>query len=178
MRAAINDHFIVRRIVCAAVVARLVGQAFDVFAVDVHRVQLKVAVTLGCKDDLLAVRAYGRLGVITGRIGQILDILAVRSCGINFVIPINRPNIAFWPVGLRRAFSFAAKGRRVEHLFATLEKIRARGASLAIRDHVNVRAVDVHRVDLIAGAPVALWLKDQLLAVKRKISLCIFAAKR
>src|SRR5258708_25756181 len=95
VRSAINDHFVIRRIIRAAVVAWLKRQPLDVLAVNVHRIQLEVAVTLAGEDDLLAVRAYGGLGVIAGRVGQIFYIPAVHRRRINVVIPVDRPDIAF-----------------------------------------------------------------------------------
>src|SRR3954462_15966784 len=43
---------------------------------------------------------------------------------------------------------------------------------------MNIRAVDVHRVDLVARTAFSFRLKDQFVSVKRKIRLGILAAER
>src|SRR5713226_7178313 len=66
---------------------------------------------------------------------------------------------------------------RIKNAFVAGEKVRTRGAPIAGRNHVQVRSVDVHRVDLIAFVPVARRLKDQLLAVAGKIRFGVFTAE-
>src|SRR5437870_13055341 len=67
--------------------------------------------------------------------------------------------------------------RGIKNAFVTGEEVRARCAAVAGRNHLHIRSVDVHRVDLIALAPIARRLKDQLLAVGGKVRLGVLAAK-
>src|ERR1044072_3222286 len=66
---------------------------------------------------------------------------------------------------------------RVKDLFSVRVKVRTSGPSIAVREHLHIRAIDVHRVDLIAAATVACRLKDELFAISRKIGFSVFAAK-
>jgi hypothetical protein len=57
------------------------------------------------------------------------------------------------------------------------EEVRTGCTAVAGRDELRVRAVDIHRVDLIAGVAFARRLKDQLLAVGGEVSLGVLAAE-
>ena len=57
------------------------------------------------------------------------------------------------------------------------EEVRASRAAVAGRNHLHVRSVDIHRVNLIAFTAVARRLKDQFLAVGGKVSFGILSAK-
>jgi hypothetical protein len=57
------------------------------------------------------------------------------------------------------------------------KKVRTRRTPITIRDHLHVRAVDVHRVDLIATMSVARRLEDELFAVGREVGFCVLAAE-
>src|SRR5215831_12272494 len=67
--------------------------------------------------------------------------------------------------------------RRIENSLSVRKKVRARGAAVARGNHLHVRPVDVHRVDLIAFASITRRLKYQFPAICRKVRLSIFAAK-
>jgi len=56
--------------------------------------------------------------------------------------------------------------------------VAARRAALAGRDHLLFGPVDVHGEDLVALQVVARRLKNQPLAIGRKISLGVRSAKR
>ena len=178
VRAAIDDHLVVGRKERTAVVARLIGQPANVLAVRVHRVKLEVAVTLASEDDLFTIRRDGRLGVVTGRVCQVLYVLAVRCCSVDLIIRIDGPDVAVLSkVRWRRALTRSAMRRRIEHLLAVLEKVRARRASFAVRDLLHVRPVDIHPIDTVARVAVALRLKDQLLSIGGEIGLSILAGE-
>src|SRR5436309_658417 len=83
-----------------------IGQAFDVLAVDIHRIQLEIAVTLGRENYLFAVGRNSRFGVIAGAVGQVFDVLAIGCRGIDVVIRVYRPDIAFRIIRGRRALLF------------------------------------------------------------------------
>ena len=88
--------------------------------------------------------------------------LAVRLCGVNVVFGINRPDVAFGKIRIRRAFFFAAEGRGVENLFAAFHKKRTGRSTFAVGNHLHGGTVNVHRINLVAFAPVAFRLKNQL----------------
>src|SRR5439155_23696770 len=67
--------------------------------------------------------------------------------------------------------------RGIKNSFVAGEEVRARRAAVAGRNHLHVRAVDVHRVNLIALVTIARGLKDQLLAVAGKVSLGVLATE-
>src|SRR5258707_5975352 len=65
----------------------------------------------------------------------------------------------------------------IENSLAAREKVRTSRASIAGRNQMHVRAIDIHRVDLIALMTLARRLKDEFLAVSRKVGFRIFTAK-
>ena len=75
---AIDDLLAVVRPEWTTVVAEFVRQPAHVLAVGVHRVDVEIAVAHRSEDELLAVERDRRFGVVAGRVGQLLQIRAVR----------------------------------------------------------------------------------------------------
>ena len=98
--------------------------------------------------------------------------------GENIKARIHRPDVSFRIIRLGRAIGSAQIRGRIQNFFAAGIKVSAGRAAFAIRYHANIRAIHVHGEYLIAFQIVTRRLKDQLLVIRREVSLGILAAKR
>jgi hypothetical protein len=54
----------------ASVIAQLIGNLFDVAAIDVHRVQFGIAAAHGSKHNFITLGTHGGFSIVTRRIGE------------------------------------------------------------------------------------------------------------
>ncbi len=174
--SAEHDLRAIRREERTAVGPRPVGQAPDVGSVAVHRVDLHVAVADAGEDDAPVTGDRG-LGVVPRRGGEAFDAGAVGVRAEDVVAVVDRPDVAAAEVRLRRAALAAEKRGGVEHVLLVGIEERAGRAALAVAEAAHVRAVDAHRVDLVALAAFARRLEDQVLAIEREVGLGVLAAE-
>ena len=160
----------------AAVVAGRVGHALHVRAVGVHRVELEVAVARGREDDRLAVGRDRGLGVVPGGREERLDVAAVRLGGVDVVV-VEGPDVSVRPVRPRRARRARTERRRVENPVTRRKEVGAGRLALAVGDAVAVRAVGLHREDLVAGQRSLVGLEDEPGVVGRPVRLGVLAAE-
>src|ERR1035438_3256592 len=102
MLGTVDDFLAIRRPERAAIVTQLVSQLADMRTVGIHGVNVQIAVARGSEDNLLAVAANGRLGVISGSVGQQLDIAAIKLGSVDIVAAVDGPDVPVRIVGPRR----------------------------------------------------------------------------
>ena len=177
MVRAIDDLFPVVRPEWTTIVTEFISQTPHVLTVGIHRVDIEVAIAHRSEDELLAVERDRRFGIVSRRVRQLLRLRAIGIGGKDVVRRIDGPNVSARKVRPRWALFIAEMSRRIEDALVAGIKVRASGAALAVRDHFRVRAVDIHRVDLIALMTRARRLEDELLAVGREIRFGVLATE-
>ncbi len=159
-----------------AVIAHSVGDPADIAPVGVHGIQLDVAVLGAGKDQPLAVGRGRGFRVVGPVMGERLEATPVGVGGIDLEMA-QGPDVALGIVGVRRTGRRVGVGGAVEDPAAAVEKVPAGGPALAVGDAVQVGAVAIDDVFLVAaGVDGFLALEDQLLAVGREIRLRVVAA--
>ncbi len=160
-----------------AVRSDAIGQAADVRAVAVHRVDLHVAVADAGEGDA-PVGGDRRFGVVARRRGERLQAAAVGVRHVDVVAVVDGPDVAARVGRLRRARGAAGVGAGVDDALPIGREIAAGRAPRAGRHAVHAGAVDVHHVLLIAAAAVPRRLENQLPAVGREVGFGVLAAER
>ncbi len=180
---AVHDFLAVVGKPRAAVVAQLMRQLAYVASVGIHRVNVQVAVAHGREENLFPVPADGGFRVVPRRIRQASQIAAVGLRGVNRVRTVNGPDVALGIVGPRRACGAGFVRRGKQDALAGGEKVAAGRASLcpcspSWESRACRPACRPACVHLIAGNAFALMHEDQILVIRRKISLGVGPAKR
>src|SRR5215813_1954325 len=157
-----------------AVVAEFVGQPLHVLTVLVHRVDVQVAVAQAGEDDRPVFTDRG-LGVVAVGRRQRPDVRSVEVGDEDVEAGEERPDVAARVIGLGRAIGRSLKRRGVDDVFVVGSEEGAGGLALAVRQHLHIRPVDVHREYLVAAVGLGRALEDQLIAVRRKIGLGVLA---
>lgn len=167
-----------------AVVAKSAGHLFLVAAVDVHCPEFQVAGTDRGKDDLLAIGRNGWLGIVTGRVGQLLEDFPVKIGDENVKLLMYSPNV----FAINNPWRFQTRvcrmmGTGINDLLVAGHKIGASRFAFAGADHFGLGipvAFDGHVENLVAlGAPFFIGhLHGQVLIVGAEIGLGIIATER
>src|SRR5258708_34673208 len=131
MLGAVDDLLAVVRPERTAIVTQLVRELFHVAAVSIHGVDIDVGVARGRENDFLAVARDGGFRIVAWRIGQAVQITAVRLGGVNVIGVVNRPDVALGIVGLGRALRAGGVRGRKKNAVARGKEIAAGGASFA-----------------------------------------------
>ncbi len=167
-----DDLRAIRRVERTAVVARGVREPPDIAAVRCHGVDLEVPIPHRGEADAAPVRRHRRLRVVAGRGGEHLEPAPVRVRLVDLVAVVDRPHIAHRAVGDRRAHLARGVGRGEEDLVVIrVEPVGAGGATRPGRDQLEVPAIEIHGVDLVALVGRALRLEDELLPVGGEVGL-------
>ena len=161
----------------AAVVARGVRQPADVGAVDVHRVELEIAILERREDNCLAVGRERSLGGVDAVAREALGAAAIGIGGVDVVL-VEPPHVPLRWVGLPGARAVGRARGRVEDFRVVREEVAARRLAGAVGDAAQRGAVGVHDVFPIAPSIVARALEDQLLAIGAEVRLGVFATVR
>ena len=191
MRGSIDDPPAVGREERASIVADLLRQAADVSPIQVHRIEIQIAVPHRGEDDRLAVRRDRRLGIIPWRGGESLELLAVQPDRKNVVV-VQRPSVPAFSLGLRGAIRSTEVRRGIQYPPITGEKVAARGGAGAGADQPDIGTIQVHHVHLVAAqpgaagrlrcprtprGPIICGLEDQFGPIERKIGLRVLATR-
>ena len=94
------------------------------------------------------------------------------------VVVVERPDVAVRAVRPRRAAGAGAEGRGVEDAVARREEVGAGRLALAVGDAAAVRAVRVHREDLVARQGALVGLEDQPCSVGGPVGLGVLSSER
>src|SRR5579872_1672524 len=111
MVGAVHNPFAIRREEWPAVISEFVSQLFNVLAVSVHRVDIKIAIAQGSEHDLLAIQRDRSLGIISGSARELLKIRTIRIGRENIVAGVHGPRISLRIVRSRRTLFVSEMGR-------------------------------------------------------------------
>ena len=173
---AVHDELAVGREERSAVIAEGVGQPAQAGAVGAHRVDVEIAVPQRGEDDRAAVGRQRAFRVVARRGREAAGVGAVGIGDVDVVV-VQGPDVALRVIGARRAGGSRMLGAGIEDAAVVIEEISAGVAPFAARDRVQVRAVGVHDVDVIAATVAGLALQDEAAAVGGPIGLGILPAE-
>src|SRR5262245_26251409 len=102
IRSAVDNLTAIGRKERPTIVTHVMRQAPYTCAINVHGVQLQVAIAYGSENNLLAVRRYRCFGVISWRLGEPCQ-LAIEVRKKDVEILVDRPYVSTRIIGLRWA---------------------------------------------------------------------------
>src|ERR1035438_1079681 len=130
MAAAPGDLLAVARKNRAPVIAVGLGDLLLRRAVEIHLPKVQVARSHRRIDYLVRLRVDGGFGVVTGGVGQALEVAAVGSCSENVVAAIDCPHVALAVIGFRGAGVTREMSGSVKDVLVIGKEIAAGGPAL------------------------------------------------